>query len=136
MVRKLEQKVNETSIGKHKINFSGDVALEKRLTELLEATTGLVGKSVFLELKFTQPKEAKFLGDWFGPGNDDIVIQAFLQVNNDKANIKTSKFIKLPANCTQVEMNITMSRDLKDESISLPCKLKEVLFVQPDQVRN
>ena len=50
------------------------MALEKRLTELLEATTGLVGKSVFLELAMEGGEGQAFLGDWFGPGDREIVL--------------------------------------------------------------
>jgi hypothetical protein len=39
----------------------------------MKATTGLVGKSVYLVLKMKN--EARFLGDWFGDQDQEIVLQ-------------------------------------------------------------
>jgi len=50
----------------------GEQALEKTLTNLMEATTGLVGKSVYLQLQLDNG--ATFLGDWFGVGDKEIVL--------------------------------------------------------------
>ena len=111
----------------------GDVALQQRLTDLLEATTGLVGKSVYLDLKILAPEtsNAAFLGDWFGPGEKDIAIQAFMKVNKDgKAGLKTTKFMRLPKNekLRKFDLKIEISRDLQDETVKLPGKLVAVEY--------
>ena len=54
----------------------GNKGLERTLTELLRATTGLIGKSVFLLLKMKN--EARFLGDWFGTLDQEIVLQVHI----------------------------------------------------------
>ena len=51
----------------------GDKGLERTLTDLMKATTGLVGKSVYLILKMKNG--ARFLGDWFGEEEQEIVLQ-------------------------------------------------------------
>ena len=97
----------------------GDSALKKKLVELLEETTGLVGKSIFLELKMEN--EARFLGDWFGQGEKAVVLQAFMQINDGTAKIKTAKFVKIPEE--GLKMTINMMRDLKDDTVVIPCTL-------------
>ncbi len=51
----------------------GNKGLEKTLTDLMKATTGLVGKSVYLLLKMKNG--ARVLGDWFGEQDQEIVLQ-------------------------------------------------------------
>jgi hypothetical protein len=51
----------------------GNKGLERTLTDLMKATTGLIGKSVYLLLKMKN--EARFLGDWFGTLDKEIVLQ-------------------------------------------------------------
>ena len=98
----------------------GDSALEKKLTELLEETSGLVGKSVFLELKMEN--EAQFLGDWFGEGDKEVVLQAFMHVEDGLARIKTAKFVTIPKD--GLKMKISMMRDLReDDTQIIPCTL-------------
>ncbi len=59
----------------------GDEALERRLTDLLESTSGLVGKSVFIDLNVGgESNRAAFLGDFFGQTVKSIVLHAFMQV--------------------------------------------------------
>jgi hypothetical protein len=53
----------------------GDEALEKRLCDLIEGATGLVGKSAYLELKFDEKSKHQFLGDWFDTSKHEIVLQ-------------------------------------------------------------
>jgi hypothetical protein len=71
-------------------------ALENRLTDLLEITTGLIGKSVFLEVKF-ETEAAVFIAEWFGEGNNDVDIQAFVHLEGEnRATVNTTKFVKIP----------------------------------------
>jgi hypothetical protein len=53
----------------------GDEALEKRLCDMVEGVTGLVGKSAFLELKFDEKFKHQFLGDWFDTSKNEITLQ-------------------------------------------------------------
>ena len=57
----------------------GSRELEQTLTELMKAMTGLVGKSVYLILKMKN--EARFLGDWYGDQEKEIVLQVKLLFN-------------------------------------------------------
>ena len=107
----------------------GDHALEKRLTDLLESTTGLVGKSVFLDLKI-ENEGGQFLGEWFGDGKSDIVLQAFMQMQGDLATVNTTKFIKLPKGET-LRLKINMLRDLKEDTAVIPGNVKKIV-VQTD----
>ena len=105
----------------------GDQALERRLTELLEATTGLVGKSVYVDLKMEDGGgAATFLADWFGPGDSEVVLQALMHMSGDDAVINTTKFIRLPAGTPPMNLRISanLMRDLKEGSINIPCKLE------------
>jgi hypothetical protein len=51
----------------------GNKGLEKTLTDLMKAMTGLVGKSIYLILKMKNG--GSFLGDWFGEQDQEIVVQ-------------------------------------------------------------
>ena len=45
---------------------TSEIALEKRLCELVEGATGLVGQSAYVALTFDKESGHMFLGDWFG----------------------------------------------------------------------
>ena len=63
----------------------------------MEATTGLVGKSVYLELEFEEGNDYGFLGDWFGEKEREANLQTFLQFGaEDKAIMETAAFVHLP----------------------------------------
>lgn len=59
---------------------------------------GLIGKSVFLELKMAN--NARFLGEWFGEGVDILALQAFMHIDDEgdkRAKLKTTKFVRIPS---------------------------------------
>jgi hypothetical protein len=56
----------------------GDEALEKRLFDLVEGATGLVGKSAFVELKFDETSKHLFLDDWFDTSKNEIALQVYI----------------------------------------------------------
>jgi uncharacterized protein YegL len=111
----------------------GDQALQKRLTDLLESTTGLVGKSVFLDLKLENPG-ALFLGEWFGEGKNDIALQAFIQIDgSNTAKISTTKFVRIPAGAEETfRITIKMVRDLRDGSNQVEAAVRKVKVQDKD----
>jgi hypothetical protein len=51
----------------------GNKVLERTLTEVMKATTGLIGKSVYLILRMKN--ESRFVGDFFGDEEKEIVLR-------------------------------------------------------------
>lgn len=110
----------------------GDLALQQRLTDLLESTTGLVGKSTFLDLKL-ENEGALFLGEWFGEGKVDIALQAFLVMDGPVARVSTTKFVKIPKGEERdFRMAVKVVKDLREgtEPISATLKATKVFRVE------
>lgn len=76
------------------IDVSDDVNLENRMIDLLDSTIYTIGKLLYLKIKINSPN--LFLSDWFGERDDDIVIPAFLSLNEEDITIQTNKFVYLP----------------------------------------
>jgi len=77
----------------------GDKAVEERLVQLIQSTTGVVGRSLNVEMK---SDHLLFLGDIFGEGKSEVVIPAMVANQGDSLKIATKKFVKKTKACQGV----------------------------------
>ena len=99
---------------------SGETALEDTLTKLVEQTTGLIGKSIYLELEMSKDN-GYIQGEWFDEKEKKVIVQALLQSKGNTATIETSKFVKLSND--ELHINVCMMRSLKEDAKVTTCKI-------------